>query len=107
MSTKTYNKLVRDNIPDIIIKDGKACKTHVLSQKEYVDALHAKLEEELKEYKDGYDIHELADIQEIINAIVKADGLSLQEFDAIREAKRKTNGGFDKKIFLESVDDKK
>jgi predicted house-cleaning noncanonical NTP pyrophosphatase (MazG superfamily) len=104
---KTYNKLVRDNIPDIIAADGKTCKTRILSETAYKSALNSKLNEELKEYQEGHDLHELADVQEIINAIVVANGLTLKQFDEIREEKRKTNGGFEKRIFLESVDDKK
>ena len=51
--------------------------------------------------------HELADVQEVINAIVKAKGMTLQEFDAIRASKAQTNGAFDNRILLEAVDDKK
>jgi predicted house-cleaning noncanonical NTP pyrophosphatase (MazG superfamily) len=104
---KVYNKLVRDRIPEIIEKDNKTCKTRILSDEEYMDYLNQKLNEELKEYQEEHDIHELADVQEIINAIVKAKHLTLKEFDSLREAKKETNGGFDKKIFLESVDDGK
>src|SRR5574344_699677 len=102
---KTYNKLIRDRIPEIIEKDGKTCKTHVLSEKDYKSALNFKLLEEMKEYQEGFDLHELADLQEVINAIVLANGLSLKDFDEIREAKAKANGGFSKRLFLESVDD--
>jgi predicted house-cleaning noncanonical NTP pyrophosphatase (MazG superfamily) len=104
---KIYNKLVRDNIPNIIAADGKSCKTRVLSETAYKSALNSKLNEELKEYQEGHDLHELADVQEIINAIVVANGLTLEQFDAMRKEKRKSNGGFEKRIFLESVDDGK
>jgi predicted house-cleaning noncanonical NTP pyrophosphatase (MazG superfamily) len=104
---KEYNKLIRDRIPEIIEKDGKTCKTRVLSEKDYKSALNSKLLEEMKEYQEGFDLRELADLQEVINAIVLANGLSLKEFDEIREAKAKANGGFSKRLFLESVDDGK
>jgi predicted house-cleaning noncanonical NTP pyrophosphatase (MazG superfamily) len=104
---KTYNKLVRDRIPEIIAADGKTCDTRILSLDEYKKALDAKLVEELKEYEEASDVHELADIQEIIDAIVAAKGLTQEEFDEIKHAKAKTNGGFSKRIFLISVEDKK
>jgi predicted house-cleaning noncanonical NTP pyrophosphatase (MazG superfamily) len=104
---KPYHKLVRDNIPAIIQKDGKTCEVVTLGDKEYLDALNAKLGEELKEYQEDRSIEELADVQEVINALVKANGLSLKEFDDLREKKRLSNGGFDKKLMLLSVDDHK
>lgn len=104
---KIYNKLVRDRIPEIIEKDGKTCITSRLSLGEYQMALDAKLGEEVKEYAESLDIHELADVQEVINAIVKAKGMTLEEFDAIRASKAQTNGAFDNRILLEAVDDKK
>ena len=42
---KTYNKLVRDRIPEIIEASGNECKTAVLSDEEYIKMLDAKLEE--------------------------------------------------------------
>jgi predicted house-cleaning noncanonical NTP pyrophosphatase (MazG superfamily) len=104
---KTYNKLVRDLIPDIIEKDGKSCVTKTLDEKEFISALTTKLDEETKEFMEDADITELADVQEVINAIVEAKGLSQKEFENIRKAKEASRGGFDKRIFLISVDDTK
>lgn len=36
---KVYNKLVRDNIIDIITADNKTCSFGVLNDNEYLDAL--------------------------------------------------------------------
>ena len=36
---KTYNKLVRDRIPEIIEASGKSCKTEILSNEEYLEML--------------------------------------------------------------------
>ena len=47
---KAFNKLVRDNIPEIIKSDGKTCITEVLSADQYLKMLDAKLNEELTEY---------------------------------------------------------
>ena len=38
-----YQKLVRDNIPAIIEKNGETCVTRKLTDKEYEDALANKL----------------------------------------------------------------
>ncbi len=46
MSTKIYNKLVRDKIPEIIKASGKDCTTEILSDDNYLEMLDKKLLEE-------------------------------------------------------------
>lgn len=48
---KVYNKLVRDNIPDIIENSGKKCVTRILMEEDYIEALEVKLQEEVNEYQ--------------------------------------------------------
>ena len=48
--TITYNKLVRDRIPEIIHSSGKTCSIEILSDEEYLKLVDAKLDEELAEY---------------------------------------------------------
>src|ERR1700679_4294977 len=66
MSRKVYNKLVRDKIPEIIRADGKKLKTRVLSDEEHLEALLAKVEEELKELREAKNVEELADLHEVL-----------------------------------------
>ena len=40
---KTYNKLVRDRIPEIIESSGKTCLTATLSDEAYIHMLDLKL----------------------------------------------------------------
>jgi predicted house-cleaning noncanonical NTP pyrophosphatase (MazG superfamily) len=42
---------------------------------------------------------------EIIRAIVTLKGLTHDEFEALRERKRETNGGFEKGLLLVSVEE--
>ena len=105
MAIKTYNKLVRDLIPDIIEKSGKACRTRILSGDEYLKMLDAKLDEELREYHQDQNLEELADLLELIRAITVARGYTVEELEKTRAAKAKSRGGFDKKIFLIDVAD--
>ena len=74
MGTKIYNKLVRDRIPEIIEADGKTCVTEILPDKQYLEMLDAKLNEELAEYQESKSLEELADLLEVIRAVVKARG---------------------------------
>lgn len=46
MPTKTYHKLVRDRIPEIIEADGKICVCETLSDQDYLSLLDQKLNEE-------------------------------------------------------------
>lgn len=103
---KVYNKLIRDNIPEIVMqKEGKTCNTRVLDDKEYLEELDKKLLEEVKEYEESGEVLELADIMEVMLAILKTKGVTLEEFAKIREEKLNKRGGFEKKLFLISTED--
>lgn len=99
----SFNKLVRDKIPEIIKADGKECETRVLDDKEYLLSLNEKLDEELREYYETESIDELADIVEVIFAIVEQYGMSIQDFERLRLSKREQRGGFDQRLFLMSI----
>lgn len=103
----TYNKLVRDKIPEIIKKDDKTAITEILSNSEYIKLLDEKLNEECAEYQRSKEIEELADILEVIYAIAKSKDVSVQELERIRKDKVDKRGGFDKKILLKEVIDNK
>ena len=45
MSVITYNKLVRDKIPEIIEASGKNCIVETLSEEKYLEMLDAKLDD--------------------------------------------------------------
>lgn len=105
MGVITYNKLVRDKIPEIIEKDGKTCKTEILSGDEYIKMIDAKLDEELAEYHKDKNIEELADLLEVVYAAAVARGYSIDDLEFERRKKADERGGFTKKIFLESVTD--
>ena len=98
--TKTYNKLVRDRIPEIIEASGECCKTRILSDEAYLKMLDAKLDEELAEYHKDQTIEELADLLEVIRAATTARGYTLEELEAVRAEKAEKRGGFEKKILL-------
>lgn len=99
---KIYNKLVRDNIPEIMIQNGAKPITRNLNDEEYLLELNKKLLEETNEYLVDGNIEEIADIAEVILAILKVKNISLEELDKIRVQKANKRGAFDKRIFLES-----
>ena len=107
---KVYNKLVRDNIPDIIMEKGETPVTRVLSEVEYRVELETKLGEEYHEVlgttTSDERIEELADMIEIIISLAKLENKSLDEVIAVAFKKRLKRGGFDRKIYLEKVIEK-
>lgn len=103
MSTKYYNKLVRDKIPELIESEGQTCKTRVLRDEEYLKELRTKLQEEVQEYLDSGDLEEIADVLEVLDGLAVAQGSSVSEVVDLQKLKRKERGGFSERIFLESV----
>ena len=102
---KTYNKLVRDRIPEIIEGSGKQCRVEVLSGEDYLRMLDAKLDEELAEYHRDQNTEELADLLEVIYAAAAARGCSREELERIRASKAEARGGFEKGLLLIDVEE--
>ena len=104
---QTYNKLVRDNIPNIIHSNGEKPITRILSNEEYKQELEKKLYEEYNEVlqtKSSEErIEELADMLEIMISLASLEDRTLEDIIQERDKKRTKRGGFDKKIFLEKV----
>ena len=102
-----YNKLVRDNIPEIIKcnNDGEAV-IRILSDEEYKKALEDKLYEEYQEVLEssGEDrVEELADMLEIMISLAKLEKSNLEKIIEIAKKKKAKRSGFDKKLYLEKV----
>jgi len=99
----SYNKLVRDRIPEIIESSGKSCTTEILSAEDYLRMIDAKLDEELAEYHKDQNIEELADLVEVIHAAAIARGYTLEDLERVRAEKATKRGGFEKRILLKEV----
>lgn len=97
---ESYNKLVRDFIPNIIQRNGKMCDITTLSENAYINALEKKLQEETAEYLESKSKEEIADILEVLRAIAVSRGYDWDEIETIRTDKKMAKGGFEKRIFL-------
>lgn len=104
-----YKKLVRDRIPEIIKNSGQTAVTKILSMDEYKLELQRKSKEELQEYLnakvDEEAIEELADLLEIIHALAKVHGTTIDHVEQIRQRKAEERGGFEDRVFLIEVKD--
>ncbi len=103
---RVYNKLVRDNIPNIIKEKGETPITKVLDEEEYKEELEKKLFEEYQEVLEasGEDrVEELADMIEVIRALAKLENKELNEVIDVADKKSQKRGAFKDRIFLEKV----
>lgn len=100
---REFNKLVRDKIPEIIKGNGEVAVCRTLENDEYIKELNTKLKEEVFEYLEDNNVEELADIYEVMLAILKFKNVEVQEFENIRKSKSDKRESFDKKIFLEKT----
>ena len=113
----TYNKLVRDKMIDIYKHDVKnkisasGYDVDYLTPQATLEKLKDKLLEESQEVFDSYNLkdktqlkEELADVIEVIDAILHHNNLSLEEVLAIRDKKKEMKGGFETGLYLKSID---
>jgi len=99
-------KLVRDNIPTIIESSGKIPIYECVEDRgEYLQLLKCKLEEEVAEFIESNEVVELCDVVEVVYALIRVQGMSLEEFERLRIEKASVNGSFDKRMFLKDIID--
>jgi predicted house-cleaning noncanonical NTP pyrophosphatase (MazG superfamily) len=104
MKTTIYNKLVRDHIPEIIESTGKkAIYQTITNDEEYLKFLKDKLVEEMNEFLESDDVAELADMGEVMHALLEYKGVSVETFQRIRLEKLEKRGGFKNRILLKEV----
>jgi predicted house-cleaning noncanonical NTP pyrophosphatase (MazG superfamily) len=94
--TRTFNlnKLVRDKIVENLIERGGEVAYEKLEGEQLIEALLAKLHEEVGELGDEISLEELADIAEVVEAIALAKGHRRIELDSAKYDKHKEKGGF-------------
>ncbi len=113
---KIYQKLVRDKMVDIFEYDvannvsATAFAVRYMDKEETLERLKDKLVEEAQEVFEAYGQadkshlkEEIADVIEVIDAILYHNDISLDEVLALRDKKKLKKGGFEKGVFLESI----
>lgn len=100
---KTYNKLVRDKIPQIIEAAEKKFDIRKADKEEHYKLLEAKLQEEVKEFLEDKNLEELADVMEVLFGLAENLGYSEEDLVKKRMEKKEERGGFKEGIVLERV----
>jgi predicted house-cleaning noncanonical NTP pyrophosphatase (MazG superfamily) len=100
-----YNKLVRDNIPNIIRTKGEGCEVRPLSDdQEFRQELFKKIREEasalaMVQSKEQF-LQEYADLELVIETLMSELGITGEEFAAARANNFERKGGYTARHFL-------
>jgi predicted house-cleaning noncanonical NTP pyrophosphatase (MazG superfamily) len=98
-----YNKLIRDNIPEQLQKQGKKISYHqAQDEKEVWYLLMSKIQEELNEFNAKPTIDTYVDILDVVDEIARVKKFDLQEVKARREQKFSELGAFEKHWVVEA-----
>lgn len=101
-------KLVRDRIPEIIFQrtglPTKGLRT-ADNDKEYWDFLCKKLMEEAAEHAADGSPEELADVLEVVHAMLRTQGLDMSDIEKVRKKKALERGAFDARFIMTIEED--
>ena len=104
MTARTYNKLVRDKVPDQFKTEGVKAHIHEADDKEFETALLEKLREELLEFKNNKSIEQLADLLDVVDELIRLEHWTPEQIAAVRQERLQEKGGFTKRYILESTE---
>ena len=102
------NKLVRDKLKDEYIHDNQKVVYRELSISDFKHELINKIIEEAKEIEiDGKNddiISEIADIQQVLDDLIKLSGFTKNQIECAKKVKYDRKGGFADAIFVETLE---
>lgn len=100
---KNYDKLIRDRVPEIMDAQSVTYEVRVMTDAEYQAALREKIVEEASEVAEASPAEltkELADLQEVMDALMVAVGITSEEVRAMQVERRDERGGFSERLKL-------
>lgn len=107
MRTQKYNKLVRDNIAQLIAAESGVPVTETLGEEAFVRELKRKLLEECHELFEASTAEdkaeEIGDVLEVLHAMAETEKIGWETVEEVRLKKKEKRGAFQKKVFLKCV----
>ena len=100
-----YDKLVRDRIPEILEKKNKNFVVYKAADADYFPYLKRKLSEEVGEFLEAPSLKEIADVQEVLNALLKEMDYVQADLRRERALKIEERGAFEQRWVLGEVQD--
>lgn len=108
MKRFSCEKLARDNVIAQCLKQGIKVSCQKLDRAAHIHALKQKLLEESEEVVDAFEkedvIEELADVQEVILALMQILDISAQDIEKLQTKKRLEMGSFMQGIYVHHMD---
>ena len=102
------NKLWRDKAVSMMEKYGSKMHIRVLSDQEFDLELRKKVLEESEEVSQAVNkeklTEEIADIYEVLEALMKLHGIESDQLARVKEQKKLERGGFQDRVFVESAE---
>ncbi|GBC76291.1 hypothetical protein HRbin07_00490 [bacterium HR07] len=99
-----HTKLVRDRIPELIMRSGARPVFHRAQGEELKRYADAKILEEAKEFVKSGELDELVDLLEALYFRLRLEGISAEEIHERMAQKRHERGGFEGGVILERVE---
>lgn len=108
MKRYQFNKLIRSKLQDKMKKEGVIVNSTSLTQDQYIHQLKNKIIEEANEVMEAKTldnlITELADVMEVIHAIIEVYKMNILDVEAARLKKRDINGHFTSNDYVNYID---
>ena len=105
MPTFLINKLVRDKLP---FGEMIPYNRVIIENAEFIALLKTKLQEEAAEVQEANNsdelLDEIGDVYEVLDNLIRAEGLSWEKVHEMRLLKKQQRGGFEGRIFGVAVD---
>lgn len=101
---RTFRKLVRDKIPQIIEENGETPVWKTVEDTDFRHVLLMKVIEEASEFIRKPGPEEEADLQEVLLKVREICGYTAEDVEKTRLQKAETHGTFENGVYLEHVD---